>query len=412
MILLHTSDWHLGHTLHGHDRHHEHEAFLAWLLDKVGETAADALLIAGDIFDTAHPTATAQRQWYRFLATLRGRYPQLDVVVIGGNHDSAARLDAPLPVLEAIDVTLVGGLRQQGRKREASELVVPLHTADGAVGAWVAAVPYLRLPDLPRVAVDDGVDPVIEGVRVAYEQVLDSARAQMSPGQALIAMGHCYMSGTELSEKSERRILVGNQHALPASLFPEDVAYVALGHLHKPQRVGSERVRYSGSPIPLSMSERHYPHQILEVHLDGDTLGEVLTHRVPRTVDILRVPSTGASSTKEVLAALAELPEASGERDTWPFLEVHVALDSPKPSLRKTVEDALDGKGVRLVRLNTVLSGQSGALGEVSDATGLGELRPDQVFELAWKRRYSTPPDDAVRARFAQLEEAASEVSA
>src|SRR5690606_38813120 len=102
--------------------------------------------------------------------------------------------------------------------------------------------------------------------------------------------GHCYMTGTRLSELSERRILGGNQHALPVDLFPDDVAYVALGHLHLAQRVGADHVRYAGSPIPLSFGERHYPHQVLLVDLRGERVAGIEPLRVPRSVDLLRVP--------------------------------------------------------------------------------------------------------------------------
>ena len=409
MRLLHTSDWHLGHSLHAHSREREHAAFLTWLQDQLEAHQVDALLIAGDIFDTANPSAAAQTQWFRFLAHTRSRFPALDVVVIGGNHDSAARLDAPLPVLDALNVKLVGGARRHGQAVAAEDMVVPVHNRDGRVAAWVAAVPYLRAPDLPKVDVDAGQDPLIEGVRAAYDAVLTAARSKQQAGQALIAMGHCYMTGTQLSEDSERRILVGNQHALPADLFPDDVDYVALGHLHKAQRVGSEHVRYCGSPLPLSLSERTYTHQVLLVDLQEGTLSDVTPVPVPRTVDMLRVPSTGADSLADVTKALWEIsndgiPE---ERDQWPFLEVHVSLSGPEPALRKEVEKALEGRRVRLVRLATHYTGDGAALGDAAGGANLGELSPEDVFNKAWARRYEDAPDSDVLARFAELTEMA-----
>ncbi|NPC81309.1 exonuclease subunit SbcD, partial [Pyxidicoccus fallax] len=101
MRLLHTSDWHLGHTLYDVSREAEHAAFLDWLLETLEAESVDALLVAGDIFDTANPSAEAQAAWYHFVARARRRLPRLDVVVIGGNHDSAARLDAPDPLFAA-----------------------------------------------------------------------------------------------------------------------------------------------------------------------------------------------------------------------------------------------------------------------------------------------------------------------
>ncbi|MFP2913001.1 exonuclease subunit SbcD, partial [Pyxidicoccus sp. 3LFB2] len=151
MRLLHTSDWHLGHTLYDVSREAEHAAFLDWLLETLEAQAVDALLVAGDIFDTANPSADAQAAWYHFVARARRRMPRLDVVVIGGNHDSAARLDAPDPLFAALGVRVVGGLPRTRGELELERLLVPLHDAKGRVGAWVAAVPYLRPADLPSV---------------------------------------------------------------------------------------------------------------------------------------------------------------------------------------------------------------------------------------------------------------------
>ena len=101
MRLLHTSDWHLGQSLHNFERHYEHQRFLDWLLDTVVSERADALLIAGDIFDNANPSSASQKQLYRFLQRARERVPHLNLIVIAGNHDSPGRLEAPGPLLEA-----------------------------------------------------------------------------------------------------------------------------------------------------------------------------------------------------------------------------------------------------------------------------------------------------------------------
>lgn len=201
MRLLHTSDWHLGHTLHDVPRDFEHEAFLGWLLETIGEQRVDALLVAGDIFDTANPSARAQAQYYRFLTEARRRYPALQVVVIGGNHDSADRLDAPTPLLDQLGIHVVGGLpRKADRQLDLDRLLVPLRGADGEVQAWVAAVPFLRPADLPPIP--DTEDPLVEGVRAVYREVFEGARRRRTPGQAILGMGHLYMTGTALSELS------------------------------------------------------------------------------------------------------------------------------------------------------------------------------------------------------------------
>jgi exonuclease SbcD len=399
MRLLHTSDWHLGHTLHDVPRDREHALFLDWLLDAIGEQRVDALLVAGDIFDTANPSAAAQAMFYRFLTQVRRRYERLEIVLIGGNHDSADRLDAPAPLLDGFDVQVVGGLpRREDRSLDLDRLVVPLRDGAGEVRAWVAAVPLLRPADLPPMGKAE--DPLVEGVRSIYRDVLDEARRRRAPGQAIVGMGHLYMTGTKLSELSERRILGGNQHALPHDLFPEDVAYAALGHLHLAQQVGRPSIRYSGSPIPLSLAEIDYPHQVCLVELEGEALGRVTPLPVPRAIDILRIPRRGALGKAELLAALEALP-AAGDDDPAlrPFLEVRVSLERPDPGLRHDVEEALAGKHARLVRLGVELGGDGQSLADRGVQQMLDELQPETVFENRWRQSHpGDPPADLMEA--------------
>lgn len=405
MRLLHTSDWHLGHTLYDVSREAEHAAFLDWLLETLQAQAVDALLVAGDIFDTANPSAEAQAAWYQFVARARRKLPRLDIVVIGGNHDSAARLDAPDPLFSALGVRVVGGLPRVKGELDLERLLVPVHDAKGKVGAWVAAVPYLRPSDLPPVA-DAAADRLVEGVRAVYGQVLEAARLRRQKGQALVALGHCYMVGGELSELSERKILGGNQHALPVDLFPEDVAYAALGHLHKAQRVGGrEGVRYSGSPLPLSLSEAHYRHQVLLVELKGESLEQVKPLSVPRKVEVLRVPSRDAVPLEDVVAQLEALPALEPDAPEWtrPYLEVCVQLPKPEPALRRKVEAALEGRSARLVKLTPWYTGTGGALADVRPGVSLRERTPEDVFRARYARDYTEPPDAVLLESFHSL---------
>jgi len=400
MRVLHTSDWHLGHTLHHHDRLHEHQAFIAWFLDQVGAERVDAVLLCGDIFDTANPSAAAQALWYRFVAELHRRYPIVELVIIGGNHDSGARLDAPAPLLQGQRAQIRGAVDPRA---PLDDLVIPLTDADGAVQAWVAAVPFLRPVDLPKVDDADG-DPLILGVQALYDSVLDLARAKRQPHQALIALGHAYLQGTQLSELSERRILGGNQHAIPVAIFPDDVSYVALGHLHLAQRVGQERVRYSGSPIPLSISERRYTHQVLCVDFDGGALAQVRSLPVPRLVDLLRVPERDALSPDELVLALGALPPADDTpHSTWPLVDVVARLSEPMPELRSVVEGALQGRRARLLRVSAPSTGTGQALGDLTELPPVNAITPEMLFERLWARHYDEPPSEQVWADFHEL---------
>jgi exonuclease SbcD len=410
--VLHTADWHLGHVLHDVSRTLEHQRFLDWLTEQLHAHQVDALLVAGDVFDNGNPSAEAQQQWYRFLASARACRPQLQVVVTAGNHDSALRLEAPAGLMRALGVFVTGTVRPHLPRESAEALVLPLSGPDGTVEAWVAAVPFLRTQDLPRVEQQEGVDPLVEGMRRAYAQVLELARERRAPHQALLAMGHLYLTGTRLSELSERKIQGGNQHALPVSLFPDDVTYVALGHLHLAQAVGHEHVRYSGSPIPLSLAERTYRHQVQLIDFDAGRLVAQRALDVPRSVALLRVPEVGAAPLPQVLEALKALPRADDEGAPPAFLEVQVQADGPLPKLRAELEAAVKGRHVRLVRFGTTFTARGTSLAQAHPHRDLGELTPEQVLRAKFLADGGAEPSAAVLREFHDALEALTRAEA
>lgn len=264
MKLLHTSDWHLGHTLLDADREVEHDEFLSWLLDTIEAHEVDALLVTGDIFDSANPPATAQRAWYRFLVEAGRRRKGLQVVAIAGNHDSAARLEAPREVLASLDVTVVGELPCADGRLDPARLLVPLRDREGVRRAWVAAVPYLRSSDLAgfgeeAALEDDGsvrIDPNATRVAAVYAEASALVRSRRTDGEAVVLTGHLYAAGGHLSEISERKIQKGNQEAVALDVFGSDVGYVALGHLHLAQTVGGRRTSATPGRRSRSRSTR------------------------------------------------------------------------------------------------------------------------------------------------------------
>lgn len=401
--ILHTADWHLGHALHGVDRLPEHQQFVGWLLDTVEAERIDAVIVAGDVFDAANPPADAQALWYRFLAEAWRRLPRLQVVVVGGNHDSASRLDAVDPLLREMGrLHVVGGVARRGGAPELDRLIVPLDGADGRPAALVAAVPYLRAADLGPGAADADL---AEATRRFYAEVLERARARRAPGVALLATGHLYAVGGQVSELSERRLAVGLQSAVPADVFPLDLAYVALGHLHLAQPVGGrDNVRYAGSVLPLSFGERAYRHGVVIAELEGEALRSHRIVRIPRFVELLSVPD-GAEPAPldEVLGAVAALPaRGDGPEAARPLLEVRIRLERPEPALRALLEQATAGREARLVRIATALQGDGRALGD-GEQRALGELVPEEVFLRKYAADFGGPPPADLLAAFRAL---------
>ncbi len=378
MRFIHTSDWHLGHELHDQDRRAEHQAFLGWLLALLGREKPHALLIAGDIFHTSNPSATAVRDWYRFLVEVSRLEPSPpQVIVIGGNHDSGPRLDAPRELLEHFRVHVVGNPPRAGLEIDPASMLVEVHDAEQKLVGRVAAVPYLRPADLPG-----GEDPDrwIEAAREVYASVF---RAVPDDDVPLVAMGHAYMVGGQVSELSERKVFGGNLHAFPSDIFPPRVAYAALGHLHRAQKIGGDdRLRYCGSPIPLALDERAYPHQVRIVEI-VDGLATSRAEDVPRTVPLPRFPPEGAAPLAEIEEALRAWPD-----DDPAWIEVCVRDEPGLPDLRAWADELVAKKRARVLRVGREGAGLGGALADGEGPADLSQWQPQDILLRLWNSRH------------------------
>ena len=320
--LIHTADWHLGQTFFGYDREAEHEAFLGFLTNLLVERQTDVLLIAGDVFDVTNPSAGAQRRFYRFLREANRLNPGLQIVIIAGNHDSAIRLEAPNPLLEELNTSIVGIVgRTDSGEIDLASLVIPLRNRAGEREALCLAVPFLRQGDYPA-APEGELDSYVAGIGRMYRRLYAYADARRNPGEAIVALGHLHATGAELSDddRSERAIM-GGLESVSADTFDAGIAYTALGHIHKAQRIGGrEAVRYAGSPLPMSFSEKNYRHQVIAVEIEEGKVMEIEAIGIPRVADLMRIPDS-------------PLPP------------------EPDPTFRHRVEEALVGKAVRLTSI-------------------------------------------------------------
>ena len=403
MRLFHTSDWHLGQNLHGQERDFEHACFLTWLLAQLRQQQPDALLIAGDIFDTVNPPVKAQERLYDFIVCAHEQQPTLTIVMIAGNHDSGSRIELPAALMRRLRTHALGRvLWLDDGQLDSERLLLPLPDVHGDIAAWCLALPFLRPAEVTGTQLGDDY---LRGIGEVHRRLIAAANAKRQPGQALVAISHAHMAGGSVSEDSERSLIIGSAEALPASLFDASVSYVALGHLHKPQKVnGEERIRYSGSPIPLSFSEIAYQHQILDIVLDGENLVSVDSRPIPRAVNLQRL---GPAPFAEILEQLAALPDVDllADLQRQPWLEVRVRLDEPQPDLRQQVESALQGKAVRLVRIAAEYAGAGTAEDESDNdrLINLDQLSPQELFSRAWQDSYGNPVDEPTLNDFALL---------
>ena len=394
--ILHTADWHLGQTFFGYDRTQEHEHFLDWLAGVLTKNKIDVLIVAGDVFDVSNPSAASQRMFYRFIHRVTTENPRLQLVVVAGNHDSAARLESPLPLLQEMRTEIKGIVRKQNGKIDYEHLLVELKNAAGEVEALCLAVPFLRQGDYPVVETEG--NPYAEGVKELYARLLKYALKKRTDGQALVAVGHLLATGSEIAEKDHsERIIIGGLESVPPESFPEQIVYTALGHIHKAQRVsGRENIRYAGSPLPMSFAEKHYHHGVVKVTLDEGWAVEIEKLEYTPLVRLLSIPATEAAAPDEVLDDLRglELPED----EPMPYLEVKVKLSEPEPMLRQQVEEILEGKPVRLARIVSFYrQAAEGSVEEEVLTAGLQEMNPLQIVKATFENSYQTEmPEELV----------------
>lgn len=411
--LLHTADWHLGQTLQGWSREVEHEEALARLTDVAVARDVDALVVAGDVFDTQTPSEKAEALFFRTLVELRRRLPHLTVTILAGNHDPAGRIEAPRPLLAELGVHIVGRVRRRDGVFDLDRHLIRLVPRDGGPDVHLLALPYLgpaSLPPIDRRSEGPG-SPVVRAVRDFHAEIFAAARARIGDAP-LVATGHLAVGGALESEGAERRILIGGEHAVPPDLFPADLAYVALGHLHRPQAIGRPTIRYAGSLIPLSATERDYDHGVSLVEIDAD--GVRVEHvSVPRPVPFLRLPAEGALALDEVDAALAALAlDRDAPPERRPFVQAVIRLDGPAPGLKADLDRIASAHPVRLVGHAVRRPAGSEAAAAPPPILDLSEIAPQDLFARAFAETHGVDPDVRHRAAFAELVETLAEEEA
>jgi len=263
MKFLHTADWHLGIRLMQRDRGAEMALFLDWLLEQITQEEIECLLVSGDVFDSSNPPNSAMELYYSFLAKASQIATLERIIITGGNHDSPSVLNAPAGILKHLKVTVVGATTGN----PADELVVLNDKTTGKPKAIVAAVPFLREKDLRKSIMGESIEArtqiLIDNTLAHYRTLVNLAQEMQAGDIPLIGMGHLYTANADFSD-SERNNQIGTLGHIPANGFPTEFSYMALGHIHKPQRVGgSEHIRYSGSPLALSFSEVLVPKRVV-----------------------------------------------------------------------------------------------------------------------------------------------------
>ena len=372
--LLHTSDWHIGRTLYGRKRYEEFEAFLSWLAETIQQNEIDALLVAGDVFDTSAPSNRAQELYYRFLCRVAASSCR-HVVVVAGNHDSPSFLNAPKELLKALDVHVVGSSTESPEDE-----VLVLRNEQDAPELIVCAVPYLRDRDI-RVAeagesVEDKERKLIEGIRTHYAAVAalaEQKREELGVDIPIVGTGHLFTAGGQTVDgDGVRELYVGSLAHVTAGIFPACFNYLALGHLHVPQKVnGSETIRYSGSPLPMGFGEAKQQKSVCQVEFHS-TAASVQLIDVPIFQKLERVKGDWEGISNRIIELSAT--------DSQGWLEVIYDGTEVIGDLRERLEAAISGTQMEILRIknNRIIER---VLGQIHEEETLDDLNVNDVFE-------------------------------
>ena len=387
MKIIHTSDWHLGQSFINQSRKHEHAAFLAWLIAQVQTQEVDAVIVAGDIFDTTTPPSYAREMYHQFVTQLH--VLNCTLVLLGGNHDSVAMLNESLPLLRALGTHMI-----PNSLATPAEQIVPLSNRQtGAIEAIVCAIPFLRPRDL--VVAQSGEDDLSKQARFKaaitdhYANVYQAAlnkRKSLGLTIPIIATGHLTAVGIKPSE-SERSIYVGTLENYPKEAFPP-ADYTALGHIHRPQAVSnSQHIYYSGSPIPLSFDELGVDKRVMLVEFANTSDATHVNHEPKftphlRSITVPRFQPMQELEGKieEIKAQLLTYPlanEAGTALPTWLLIKLTDA--NSIQNIANTIAEFAQDRHVVITKIMRIRSPQEQAL-RAQHHEVLTQLSPNDVF--------------------------------
>lgn len=310
--IIHTADWHFGQSFKQRSRVEEHQLFIHWLVQFIETENIDAVIIAGDIFDTPNPSIEALDLYYKFLE--KTIQLNVQVIIIGGNHDSASRLNTTSNLLHLLNIHVIGGDANHLEK------IIPLkNSKTQEIETVIVAVPYLRDADLRKISenesISDNEHTFSNNVKLHYNQLLYEAKS-LYPQVPIIATGHLYITGSSLSDEKETNLhQIGTLGYIPANSFASDYAYIALGHIHKPQYIKHPNpntiIKYAGSPIPLSFSERDDDKEISILNIENEKIN-LQTQAIPKFRNLKRM----VGNKEEILNAIKNL-EIKYDLTSW-----------------------------------------------------------------------------------------------
>ena len=371
MKIIHTSDWHIGKKLYKYELRREHELFFEQLTSYIEINKVDLLLVSGDVFDMANPSSDARKLYYETLVKLMKTGCR--VIITGGNHDSPAVLNAPKEILRALNIDVVGS-----KTEKLEDMIFPVQNKFGETEAVVAAIPYLRDSELRKFSSgqthEEKISEVNNGIKQVFTQSAELCREKY-PGIPAIATGHIFLSGSETSD-SEREIQIGAVDAFSADMLPGYFDYYALGHIHKPKFFSRVNAAYSGSPIPLSFSEKE-DRKLMKLIDTGNGTLNISDIKLPSFRKLVYINGS-FEKIKD------ELKNFSNEGSLPALAEVELTGDNISSATITEFEDLIsdfDDEEIEIVKHRITDKSQKALAGDLfGDKTDLNELSPVDIF--------------------------------
>ncbi|WP_215800329.1 exonuclease subunit SbcD [Pantoea dispersa] len=392
MRIIHTADWHLGQFFYSKSRAAEHQQFLDWLLAAIVQHQVDALIVAGDLFDTGSPPSYARELFNRFVVALQPSGCQL--IVLSGNHDSVATLNESRELLACLNTRVITSATPGGEQQ-----VLTLQQRDGTPGALLCAIPYLRPRDILRSqAGQSGRDKqlsLLQAIEQHYQHCYAAAVAQreaMGSTLPIIATGHLTTVGVSKSD-SVRDIYIGTLDAFPAQAFPP-ADYIALGHIHRAQRIAdSDHIRYSGSPIALSFDELGREKSVFL--LEFSTRLESVT---PLVIPSFQPMQMLKGAMAEIEQQLTAFHTHEGDLPVW--LDIEITTQEYLSDLQRRIEQLTESLPVEVLLVRRSRDQRQRSLARLENET-LSELKVEEVF--ARRLALEDQLEDEQRAQLTQL---------
>ena len=362
MKIICTSDWHLGNLFHGNDRLPEHRHFMAWLLSIIKKEKPDALLISGDIFDNGNPSAASQAAYYEFLADATQTNPQMNIIIIAGNHDSANRLEAPRALLSRHKVEIRGTIHRSWHNDENGgfwqidydDMMIPIEGKDG-MKVTVLAVPYLRSDVVQNASYSKGVNAIL--------RELTTRAREKYPDSRLVMMAHMYASGADIAKTdASEKLIIGGQEEVCIEGWTDHPDFLTCGHIHKRQHIWNTNwARYSGSVLPMSFAEKDYHHGVDMVTFESDSSNPnvFFLEYLPQHKLVFFPPSDEELTTRQLEKRInSELGDRIDGKldDNFPYLVLKVKLEKVSNDDIKALEALILTKNAVLCKIQKIIS--------------------------------------------------------